>query len=207
MIGFIKINLRDMLETMEASEVNDILSEFYCPQNKDVEEFLKNKAVVFSEQGIASTHLIFASYKDSQVLVGYFALASKHFHIDPSGKSVKISNTLKRRVAKFATYDRSLGKYIIAAPLIGQLGKNFNNGCNKLITGDELLKIACDTVKEAQRIIGGKFVYLECEDIPKLVDFYEGNGFYNFGRRELDGDEKSKFDGKYLIQMLKYLGR
>ena len=61
-------------------------------------------------------------------------------------------------------------------------------------------------MREAQRIIGGKFVYLECEDIPKLIDFYTGNGFCDFGSRELDGDEKGKFSGKYLIQMLRYLG-
>lgn len=134
-------------------------------------------------------------------------MASKHFHIDSSAKKNGISNTLKKRIAKFATYDQSLNKYILAAPLIGQFGKNFYDGYNKLITGDELLKIACDTVKEAQRIVGGKFVYLECEDIPKLVDFYTGNGFCNFGQRELDGDERGKFTGKYLIQMLKYLGR
>ncbi len=175
MIGYTKINLRDMLETMDAAEIKDILADFYCPQNKDVEEFLKNKAVEFARQGIASTYLVFASYKEESVLVGYFALASKHFHVNPSDKKNKISNTLKKRIAKFATYDQSLNKYILAAPLIGQFGKNFSGGYNKLITGDELLKIACDTVREAQRIIGGKFVYLECEDVPKLIDFYTGN--------------------------------
>jgi hypothetical protein len=59
--------------------------------------------------------------------------------------------------------------------------------------------IACDKVKEAQDIIGGRAVFLECEDVPKLTDFYIDNGFVPFGRRAPgEGD-----DGD-LIQMIRY---
>lgn len=74
-----------------------------------------------------------------------------------------------------------------------------------MITGDELLKLACDKIKSIQDEIGGKVTYLECEDKPKLIEFYESNGFVNFGKRELDKDEKDDLSGQYLIQMLKYL--
>lgn len=89
--------------------------------------------------------------------------------------------------------------------MIAQLGKNYDNGFGQLIKGDELLKLACDSVKEAQKIIGGKIVYLECEDVLKLTDFYESNGFVFFGKRQLDRDETERIHGKYLVQMLKYL--
>lgn len=65
--------------------------------------------------------------------------------------------------------------------------------------------MACNTVKEAQWLIGGRLVYLECEDIPSLIKFYTQNGFYNFGRRKLDRDEKDKLKGNYLIQFFKSL--
>ena len=58
-------------------------------------------------------------------------------------------------------------------------------------------------VKDIQYQLGGKFVYLECEDKPALVDFYSEYGFCSFGRRRLEADEA--IDGTYLIQMLKYL--
>lgn len=74
-----------------------------------------------------------------------------------------------------------------------------------MITGDELLKLACDKVQEIQKNIGGKIVYLECEDTVKLVGFYQDNGFYNFGKRTLEHDETDVMSGQYLIQMLKYL--
>lgn len=66
-------------------------------------------------------------------------------------------------------------------------------------------KLACDKIKSIQDEIGGKVTYLECEDKPKLIEFYESNGFVNFGKRELDKDEKDDLSGQYLIQMLKYL--
>ena len=182
--------------------LKNILSEFSCPLNKDLEKFLHNSALVFANQGVAQTHLVFTSYKNNPVLCGYFTLTNKHFTIK---KNFDISNSLKKRMNKFATYDSNLKTYVISAPLIAQLGKNYTNQYNKLITGDELLKIACEMVKDIQGIIGGRIVYLECEDKPKLTEFYESNGFINFGRRNLDADEKDDLSGEYLIQLLKYL--
>ncbi len=203
MSGYAKINLAEISEMMGEEYLLKIISDFSCPYNKDVEKFLHVNAVEFARQSISATHLLFAPYKGEKVLVGYFTLANKHFHIDLKGHG--INGTLRRRINRFAHYDSELKKYIVSAPLIGQLGKNYTNGYNKLITGDELLKIACDTVKEVQGIIGGKMVYLECEDTPKLLEFYSENGFYNFGKRLLENDEKDLMQGQYLIQMLKYL--
>lgn len=205
MLGYTKINLIDMSEMMEYDKVMRIISDFSCPYNKDVDEFLHMKAMEFSKQRLATVYLVFASYKEKPVLVGYFALAQKYFHIDVARRG-SIGSNLRKRIKKFATYDEQINKCIVSAPLIGQLGKNYQNGYDKLITGNELLKIACDTVKEAQRILGGKLIYLECEDVHSLIKFYEGNGFINFGRRKLDGDEKDKIKGQYLIQMMRYLG-
>ena len=205
MQGFKKFNLRDLQERMEPERLAAILSSFSCPYNRDVEDFLHSKAVEFSKQRIASVYLIFTSYREEWVLVGYFALAQKYFHIDLS-KHGSMSSNLRRRIRKFATYDEVLRKYIVTAPLIGQLGKNYANGYHQLIRGEELLAIACDTVREAQRILGGKVVYLECEDVPALRRFYEENGFADFGKRMLEGDERDKMKGQYLVQMLKYLG-
>ncbi len=89
--------------------------------------------------------------------------------------------------------------------MIAQIGKNFTNEYNKLISGDELLKIACDKVANVQSVVGGKIVYLECEDINSLKEFYSSNGFVNFGQRILDVDDSDRVKGAYLIQMLKYL--
>ena len=68
-----------------------------------------------------------------------------------------------------------------------------------------MLKLALDKVAEMQHIVGGKIVYLECEQKERLISFYERNGFVNFGTRLLDKEEISKLFGKALVQMLKYM--
>lgn len=202
MSGYTIIKLDDMLQQIREDEINKILSSFKCSLNLDIEEFLHRKAILFSKQGIAKTHLVMASYQQELQIAGYFSLANKCFVVKAKSR-VAISNSLKKRIAKFGIYDSQLKQYTIVAPLIGQIGKNENY--NTLIKGDELLYLACSEVRKAQEIVGGKVVYLECEDVPELKNFYDRNGFVEFGKRELDSDECSKFKKSYLIQMLKYL--
>mgnify|MGYP001045473925 CR=1 FL=1 len=151
-------------------------------------------------QELSKTHLVFTSYKDEPVLIGYFTLSAKTILI---AKNI-LSKNLQKRINKFASYSPELRRYMISAPLIAQLGKNYHKGYNHLITGDELLQIACDQVQKAQTVIGGKIAYLECEDHKKLIEFYERNGFVHFGKRLLDKDEADRMSGKYLVQMLRY---
>lgn len=203
MTGYRVVNLGMLIEELGEDAAKDILSGFSCPLNPDVEDFARRKAIDFAKQGWAQTHLVFASYREQWVLVGYFALASKHITIT-SKFLYKQSKTLRRRISKFATYDSELKTYIMSAPLIAQLGKNYVENYNTLITGDELLAEACQKIKRIQFDLGGRFAYLECEDKPKLIDFYTSNGFCEFDRRMLDPDETG-MDGEYLVQMLKYI--
>lgn len=204
MSGYIGINLRDILkdDSLGESVAKDVLSSFSCPLNPDVEHFLRHTAIEFAKQSIASTYLIMASYKQEYVLCGYFTLANKVFCIERESLP---NQRWKHRMSKFGQFDKTIQRYTISAPLIGQLGKNYTNGYNKLITGDELLKLALDKVKEMQSIVGGKIVYLECEQKAPLINFYVNNGFVNFGLRSLDRDETDKLSGDSLVQMLRYM--
>ena len=180
----------------------EILSTFSCPMNDDVERFLtKRSAIDFATQGVSQTFLVYASYKKKNVLCGYFTIANKYIVVNKHS----VSGTLRRRLRKFAMPSAEKDDLVIMAPLIAQLGKNYANGYSELITGDELLKMAEDQIRLAQRIIGGKVVYLECEDIDRLKDFYSSNGYVEFGKRRLDKDERTEMCGTHLIQMLKYL--
>lgn len=196
--GFLKVSLDMLMEEIGEEPTKEILSDFSCPLNPDVEGFLKRKAMEFEKQRISRTQLVFASYKNKTVLVGYYTLATKSFNITKA----TLSASTRKKITKFATYNPDIKAYILPAPLIGQLGKNFRNGYNKLISGDELLKMACDDVQLTQSILGGKVVYLECEDKPFLLDFYGANGFVEFDRRKLDRDE-TDIDGEVLVQMLR----
>ena len=60
--GIWQSNLRDMLTELGESRTSEILSSFECPLNPDVQTFLREKAVLFSKLGYASTYLVFASH-------------------------------------------------------------------------------------------------------------------------------------------------
>lgn len=197
-MGYKVTNLKDICINIGENETKNILDEFECSLNKDVEYFLKEKSIEFSKQDIAETFIVTKSYKQEQVVVGYFSLTTKVLKM----KRNTLSGQKKKRFSRFAKYDEDNHCYFIALPLIGQIGKNYKNNYNKLISGDILLKFAFEKIKQVQEIVGGRFVFLECEDKPRLKEFYESNGFVCFGKRNLERDEMDKNEGKYLLQML-----
>lgn len=198
--GFWQSNLRDLLAELGEERTSEILSAFECPLNPDVQSFLREKAILFSRHGYASTYLVFASYQGSVVLIGYYALAMKAVVI----KGSLLSSRWRGRLRRFAFYDSDLKQFTLSLPLIGQLGKNYAHHYDRLISGDDLLGIACETVREIQLMSSGKMVYLECEDVLPLTSFYERNGFFRFANRNLDGDERDLSQTPYLVQMIKY---
>lgn len=201
MTEYKRVSLIDALNKSEESAVFGELSSFSSLKNKDIESFLKNSAVQFAKQNIAPTTLVYIYSGNRWNLCGYFTLTIKTIDIEKES----VGSGMFKKVKKFGTYDSQTHKCTIPVPLIAQLGKNYADNCNKLIKGSELLTFACNEVRKAQRIIGGKVVYLECEDTPKLINFYRNNGFREFSRRSLDPDEQGNFKSRYLIQMLKYL--
>jgi len=178
------------------------ISAFSCPLNEDVENFLKRKAVTFSEQGLAATFLVFASHKETPVLIGYFTISNKFLQVPRKRLE---SNSWRRRIAKFSKYNEDLRSYELSLPLIAQLGKNYSNEYNKLISGDELLQIACNKVCEVLLMSSGKLTYVECEDKECLVNFYSSNGFRRFADRPIGKSEEGGNGSSYLVQMIKYL--
>mgnify|MGYP007125564718 CR=1 FL=1 len=145
--------------------------------------------------------MVFAQFKGDIRLIGYYTLTQKSISV----KNDALTKSMRKRIAKYGTRDVNNKGYILPAPLIAQLGKNFKDGLNKLITGNELLAMAFDKLRIIQQLIGGRVVYLECEDKPKLIQFYSNNGFIEFGKRAKDSEDKDLIEGEYLVQLLKVL--
>ena len=96
---------------------------------------------------------------------------------------VSLSKTLQRKIERFSSLDTEANSYQASAFLLAQLGKNLNIDTGKRIKGDELLKCSLDVLKKVQHLIGGGIVFLECEDKPKLIDFYQQNNFRPYNVR------------------------
>lgn len=198
------VNLKDLLEELGEERVKDILAEFDCVYNEDVNYFLHEKAIEFTKRGFSTTYLVFLPFRGEPVLVGYFAIATKSIDFY---KLSGFNSRYKNKITTYATYDQRLKKHTLPVYLIGQLGKNYSavDEVLSLFSGEQLLRLACDRVKFIQSLSSGRFVYLECEDTPALVKFYESNGFRVFDKRLLDKDENKHFKKSYLVQLIRYL--
>ena len=195
-------NIRECLSGKNDSdfgeeELKQILSEFSCNKNPDVERFLKNDSIVFTKKNQSVTYLVFTN--DDAVLVGYFTIAIKPITVNTE----KFSNTIKRKIARVSEVDEETGTYTLSAYLIAQLGKNFADGANERVTGKQLLQAAVDTIKELQYIAGGMVIFLETDNNQRLLQFYEEqNGFKRFDTRE----NRNGIDQAHtLIQLLKVM--
>lgn len=179
---YFTINIRAYLDKDKPTYIGEeslynILSEFACPQNPDVEHFLLHNAIEFSKKDQSITYLIFAAENAS--LVGYFSLALKPISI----YTTNISKTMAKKLARVSILDEKAQSYTTAAYLIAQLGKNYSLPKEKQIQGSTLLGFALETISTLQYSIGGVMEFLECEDNPFLLNFYTQNLFKPFAMR------------------------
>ena len=129
-----------------------------CEKNPDVEKNFKEQSIDFNQK--ESICDIFSVSNEDAALVGYFTLAIKPISV----KAKNFSNTMKRKIARVSELDEINGTYTLSAYLIAQLGKNFRDGLNERISGEQLLQAAVDTIKELQYMAGGMVVFLEAEE-------------------------------------------
>lgn len=196
-------NIREYLSAkgdkdLGEDELRQLLSEFFCDKNPDVERFLKEQSIEFTKKNQSVTYLVFSNEDAS--LVGYFTITIKPITVNAEN----FSNTMKRKIARVSELDEENGTYTLSAYLIAQLGKNFKDGANEKITGEQLLHAAVDTIKELQYMDGGMVIFLEAEDNDKLMHFYEDkNGFKQFDVREMKCRDKDEIHK--LVQLLKVM--
>ena len=88
---------------------------------------------------------------------------------------------------------------MVSAFLIAQFGKNYAEESPKL-SGNGLMDKAMDILAYVQHDMRGGIVYLECEDKPQLLSFYQNknNCFRVFDERYSETD-KTKY-----IQLLRF---
>lgn len=195
-------NIREYLSAKDDKELGEetllgLLSEFSCDKNMDVERFLKEQSIEFTKKNQSVTYLVFTN--DDAAFVGYFTITIKPISVNADS----FSNTMKRKIARVSELDEENGTYTLSAYLIAQRGKNFTNGANASITGEQLLQAAVDTIKELQYMAGGMVIFLEAENEEKLMRFYEDkNGFKRFDTKEIKAGTE---EAHTLVQLLKVL--
>ena len=197
---FSVINIRRYLNSdnpkLGESRLLQVLSGFSCPKNPDVERFLKKSSIEFTKKNQSVTYLVFDV--SSMELVGYFTIALKPLTV----RGETVSNTVKKKLMRVSELDEQSQTYTMSAYLIAQLGKNFKNGAEKKITGEELLELAWDIVEKMQYMGGGMVTFLETENSENLLSFYRDNRFQTFDTRQTATDSEEPHE---LVQLLRLL--
>ena len=103
--NIIVLNIREYLENEDKrlgeETLLQLLSEFSCPLNPEVERFLKEQAILFAKKHQAVTYLVL-SLEDAELL-GYFSITIKPIVV----KSELFSNTVKMKLARCSEEDSS----------------------------------------------------------------------------------------------------
>jgi hypothetical protein len=170
--------LKEISQIIPSNELNAILHNFYC-KDKDVEAFLKTKAFEFDLRNKSRTYLILEkeSFTNGFVkILAYFTLSLKILEFEPSA-----SKSLIKNIDGFSKNVNS-----VAVMLIGQFGKD--ELLAKNIDGSIFLDICLGIIGNAQNLIGGRIVLIECLPIEKIVSFYSKSGF-----RFLQYDKNDKY--------------
>ena len=169
--AFFTVNIRKYIEQGKDGEklLNWLLADYTCPPNPDVERFLPHQAIEFTKRSQSVSYLLFANIDEK--LLAYFTLTIKPISVN----AANFSNSMRRKIERVSEVNEQTGEYILAAYLIAQLGKNFMDGANERITGEELLQAALDKIYGLRYKAGGTVVFLETDNIPALIAFYERN--------------------------------
>ena len=177
-------NILDLLETVGEDKVSFALSEFSCPRNPEIENFIHSNAIDFAKKKMSITHLVF---DEKGQIEAFFTLTHKPSAVGDG----LLSRTSQKKLSRFARLDTGIHAYSVSAFLIAQFGKNENAQGNEHISGDQLMDFAISVLRNVQRQVGGGVVFLECEDKPGLLNFYqnEHNKFKIYGERFSDSDQ------------------
>ena len=192
MSNYAVINILDFMDAIGEDSLRVVLSEFSCPKNLEIQEFMRKNAIDFAKKKTSITYLLV----DNEYRIhGIFAVTHKALQV--MGR--ELSGTVRKKLQRYAQADEETGELILSAFLIGQFGKNDQYHDLSTITGVQLMDAAFEVLESVQHQIGGGVVYLECEEKPQLLEFYqnESNRFRIFGERY------SKRDQTKYIQLLK----
>lgn len=196
---FLILNIREYLRQGQSGEdlLQQVFSSFSCDKNSDVERFLLEQSINFTKKNQSVTYVVLTP-EEGQI-IGYFTITIKPITVNGDN----FSNIIKKKIARVSEQDEESGNYSLSAYLIAQLGKNFKDGANKKISGDQLLGLAIEKIKELQYMVGGMVIFLEAENDEKLIHFYEDkNGFKRFDTKEIKAGTE---DAHTLVQLLKVL--
>ena len=152
-----------ILNTDSNRKVRRLLETFHCARDKDLQDFLHNKAVTFEKNLRSRTYLYIDN--TTQEVAAYFTIAISTLHTDNiSPEVIELLDGYKDDVVSIPCF------------LIGQLGKSDKFEPQKI--GEFILDDAIDTIDQSQKSLGGRFILLDAINKEQIIRFYAANAFF-----------------------------
>lgn len=187
--GYDCFSLPELFDKYDVNIIQNILNQYKCNKNEDIQSFLINNSIIFTKKHQAITYLIFDK---SGILQGYFALSIKSINIGVEN----FSKSALGKVLRLSDIDDERNTVNPAAYLIAQLGKNDNSKIDINI----MFEMISYYINKFQNGCGGVVEFLEAENASKLIALYENCGFKKFNIRNSKTEEDRK-----LVQMYRLI--
>lgn len=141
-------------------------------QNIDLQSYLECDALVMELSNRSKNFIVVnaENFQKTEEWLGLITLTLKVFDISEFDVQTKKELLMTGKSAKNIEH--------IPGILIAQLGKNthFDNP----IKGRDLLRLALEMIVTAQSFIGGKMVFLDSVNNPKIINLYKSFGFVEY---------------------------
>ena len=141
-------------------------------QNIDMQSYLECDALVMELSHRSKNFIVVNAdnFEETEEWLGLITLTLKVFDISEIDVQTKKELLMTGKSAKNIEH--------IPGILIAQLGKNtlFDNP----IKGRDLLRLALEMIVTAQSFIGGKMVFLDSVNNPKIINLYKSFGFVEY---------------------------
>ena len=95
---FDTINILDMLGAIGEAELQKCLSDFSCPVNPEIEQFVVNNAIEFAKKKLSVTYFV---VNEHGKIAAVFTLAHKAVEIG----SANLSNSKQKKISRYAILD------------------------------------------------------------------------------------------------------
>ncbi|MCB4765170.1 MAG: hypothetical protein LGB00_05090 [Sulfurovum sp.] len=161
---FSLFSLSEIIENKNSrGGVKKLLKTFSCTRNRDLQDFLYNRAVTFEKNLRSRTYLYINN--TTQEVAAYFTITINTLHTDSiSPEVIELLDGYKNDVASIPCF------------LIGQLGKSDKFEPRKI--GEYILNDAIEIIDQSQKSLGGRFILLDAINKEQLIKFYEANAFF-----------------------------
>lgn len=150
-----------------------------------MQNFLRNTAIRFEQAKTARTYLMIGEVEPGVIRVcAYFALSFTEIEI---AETTVLSKSAGKKIDGISKQPET-----IKAFLLGQIGKDESHHCG--LSLENLLDEVLILVQEAQKLVGGRVLLLECSDSKTLQARYESVDF-----KYLQKSPSSDLNQMYLV--------